>query len=166
MSLRRSIRYSDSEAAKLIKRIYYFPPKVSVPCPRAVVRPLVLLFLGCREIVFFLRRVFIAEPFFKSYCYRYGKALHTGIFLHWIQGKPRILAGDHVTIDGQCSFNFAARYTEFPELVIGSHTGISHGCRFTVGKQIVIGDYCRLAGSVEIFDSPGHSNDPQARMNG
>jgi len=166
MSLRRAIRYSDHRAARLIKGIYYFPSSVSLPCPKAVVRPLVWLFLGLTHILHFVRRVFIAEPFFKACCHRYGKGLHTGIFLHWIQGKPRIILGDHVTVDGKCSFKFAARYTRDPELIVGSHTGISHGCRFTIGKRIVLGDHCRLAGGGGVFDAPGHANDPLARMNG
>jgi acetyltransferase-like isoleucine patch superfamily enzyme/acyl carrier protein len=166
MSLRRAIRFSNHRFARLLRRVYYFPAKVSLPCPKLVVLPVVLLFLALRQIGHFLRRVFIAEPFFKAHCQRYGKGLHTGIFVHWIQGKPHIVLGDYVTIDGRCSFKFAARYTEHPELIIGSHTGISHGCRFTIGKRIVIGGHCRLASGVEMFDAPGHPNDPEARMKG
>src|SRR4051812_9690763 len=167
MSIYRKIRFSDHWAARLIKRAYYKLFSVSIPCPpKLILRPLVALFIVLRFILYFVRRVFIAEPFFKSQCYHYGKGLHTDIFLHWITGKPRIVAGDYVTVDGLCVFNFAARYTENPELIIGSYTGISHDCRFTIGKRIVIGNHCRLAGGVEIFDSPGHANDPLGRMKG
>ena len=166
MSFRRRRRYSDHRAAKLVKYLYDLPATVPLPCPRWLVRPFVILFLCLRSIFWFLRRVLFAEPFFKSYCLKYGQGLHTGIFLHWIQGNGDIIIGDHVKVDGKCSFKFAARYSEHPQLVIGSYTGISHGCGFTVGKQIVIGDHCRLAGGVEIMDSAGHANEPQARMDG
>jgi acetyltransferase-like isoleucine patch superfamily enzyme/acyl carrier protein len=166
LGIRRELRFSNHWAAKLFRKIYYFPANFSLPCPRIVVRPIVLLFVALRDAVWFCQRIFIAEPFLKSYCTRYGKRLRTGKFIHWIQGTGEIHIGDDVTIDGKCSFKFAATYSARPQLIIGDHTGISHGCSFRIGKQVVIGKYCRLAGGVEIFDAPGHPNDPVARMAG
>jgi len=166
MGIRRRVRFSDHWGARLVKKIYYLPDTLSVPCPRALVRPIVFLFIFLRSMFWQCQRIFIAEPFFKAYCTRYGKRLHTGKFLHWIQGEGEILIGDDVTIEGKCSISFAATYTAHPQLVIGDHTGISHGCSFRIGKQIVIGKYCRIAGGVEILDTPGHSSDPESRMAG
>jgi acetyltransferase-like isoleucine patch superfamily enzyme/acyl carrier protein len=115
---------------------------------------------------FFVRRVFFAEPFFKAHCAKYGTGFHTGSFLHWIQGRGHIIVGDRVTIDGKCGFKFAARYTDKPTLIIGNGTGISHNCSFTVGKKISIGNNCRIASNVEIFDAPGHATDPELRLAG
>ncbi len=166
MSIRRRIRFSNHPAAKLVRGLYYLPAKVSLPCPTPIVRPLMHVFVSLRNTFWFCQRILIAEPFFKAYCTEYGKRLHTGKYLHWIQGSGEIRVGDDVTIDGKCSIAFAARYTEHPQLIIGDHTGISHGCSFRIGKKIEIGKYCRLAGEVEILDAPGHSSDPEARMAG
>lgn len=166
MNIRRRIRFSNHWAARLARGLYYLPDNVSLPCPTPLLRVLLFVFILLRSTVWFCQRVFFAEPLFKAYCTRYGKRLRTGKFLHWIQGAGEILIGDYVTIDGKCSFAFAARYCDHPQLIIGDHTGISHGCDFRIGKRIIIGKYCRLAGGVEILDTPGHASDPEARMAG
>jgi len=138
----------------------------SVPAPRVLVFPLVSIFLFLRSIYYFIARVFICEPFFKSYCTQYGKNLHTANSLHWIQGRGVIIVGDNVEIDGKCSFAFASRYSDRPTLTIGDNTGIGHNCSFAVARSITIGRSCRIAIGVRIFDSPGHPVDPVARLAG
>jgi serine acetyltransferase len=125
-----------------------------------------MAFLSLRSTYYFLARVFLCEPFFKAYCARYGRNVHTGVFFHWIQGRGDLIVGDDVLVDGKCSFSFAARFSDQPTLIIGDATGIGHGCSFTIGKKITIGRHCRIAGHVWIFDSPGHPADPVARMAG
>ncbi|MBV9670389.1 MAG: acyltransferase [Acidobacteriales bacterium] len=139
---------------------------MSLPTPRIIVRPLLVAFESVRAGTHFLRRVFIAEPLFKAYCSDYGTGVRTGIFVHWIQGKGDISLGDGVLFDGKCSIKFAARYSERPSLKVGSHSGIGHACSFTIGKAITIGNHCRIAQGVTMFDSPGHPLDPVARRNG
>jgi carbonic anhydrase/acetyltransferase-like protein (isoleucine patch superfamily) len=136
------------------------------PIPRILSVPLVAAFLFLRSTYYFVARVFWCEPFFKAHCSSYGHGVHTGVFIHWIQGRGKLIVGDNVLIDGKCSFTFAARFSDQPSLMIGKNTGISHGCAFTIGKKIVIGSNCRIAGDVWIFDSPGHPTDPVARMAG
>jgi acetyltransferase-like isoleucine patch superfamily enzyme len=128
--------------------------------------PLLYIFVLCRSVYHFIARVCICEPLFKAYCTRYGRNLHTGVFWHWVQGRGDLLIGDDVSIDGKCTFVFAARYSPRPALKIGSHTGIGHGASFTVGKSITIGENCRIGPGVHIFDSPGHPADPAARLAG
>jgi len=111
-------------------------------------------------------RVFICEPLFKAACTRYGKGVHTDIYIHCIMGKGDIVLGDRVLMDGKCVIAFASRFTEHPTLSVGDNTGIGHLCRFTIGKRITIGRNCRLAGEVWLFDSPGHPADPEARRQG
>ena len=166
MSLRNAIRFSDRPSARWARRAYYLPGRISLPAPRFVVRSMLAIYLGIRSCIHFFRRVFIAEPLFKAYCHSYGSDLHTGIFVHWIQGKGRIILGDNVRFDGKSSFKFAARYTPHPTLRVGSRTGFGHGCSFTVGKAIVIGEDCRIASNVTMFDAPGHSLDPEKRRQG
>lgn len=138
----------------------------SLPVPRFLTFPIVGGFLAIRSTYYFIARVCFCEPFFKSYCTRYGKNLHTGVFLHWIQGRGELIVGDNVTVDGKCSFTFAARYAARPTLTIGDNTGIGHDTTITVGDRITIGRNCRIAGGVYIFDAPGHPLDPATRLEG
>lgn len=166
MSLRQTVRFSSHPAARWARGLYYLPEKMSLPAPRVLVRPMLAVYLGLRGAIHFVRRVFIAEPLFKAYCQSYGRGLHTGIFVQWIQGKGDIVTGDDVRFDGKMSIKFAARYTDRPRLVVGSRTGLGHGCALTIGKAIVIGEDCRIAGNVTMFDSPGHPLDPEKRAAG
>ena len=138
----------------------------SVPAPKLVVKPLLAIFLVLREACYHVRRVFIAEPFFKAYCKSYGKNLKTGIYLHWVQGAGDIVLGDNVTVDGKSSFAFAARYCERPALVIGNDTRIGHANTFTIGKEIRIGSHVLFANNVTVFDVSGHPVDPTKRFLG
>jgi acetyltransferase-like isoleucine patch superfamily enzyme len=166
LSLRHKIRFSDSWWTKLLRRIYYLPSQFSIPAPRLIVLPIRGIYVGLRTTIHFIRRVFIAEPLFKSYCTQYGKGLKTDIFVHWIRGTGDIILGDYVEFDGKISIQFAARYSSRPRLVVGNHTGISNDCSIRIGKEIVIGNYCRIAAHVTLFDAPGHSSDPEERMMG
>lgn len=155
---------SDHPAARALKSAVRGFWRFSVPAPRVVVRPMLLVFVAVREGYYFLRRVLVAEPLFKAYCTTYGRDVHTGIYVHWIRGKGRLLVGDHVTMDGKCTIGFAARFDPNPTLTIGSHTGIGHNSLFIVGKSITIGEHCRIAENVQMFDSSGHPSDPNARL--
>src|SRR6185437_3133477 len=68
--------------------------RISVPLPRIVLRMLLLVFLLTRGVYHFLWRVLVCDPLFKAYCTSYGKHLHTDVFIHWVQGRGRIIVGD------------------------------------------------------------------------
>lgn len=165
MSLQK-LAVSDHPLARGLRRARRSVLDFTLPAPQALTRPILWTYLAIRSGVFFLRRVLFCEPLFKAYCTRYGKGVRTDIYLHWVQGKGEIVLGDNVLVDGHCSFTFAARYTARPLLEIGDHTGIGHGCQFTVGKRISIGRHCRVAGDVILFDSSGHPSDPADRLAG
>jgi acetyltransferase-like isoleucine patch superfamily enzyme len=165
-TLYRTIAVSDHWFPRLLRAGRRFVQNLSMPAPRAVTVPLVSAFLMARSVYYFVARVFFCEPFFKSYCSKYGKNLHTGVFLHWIQGRGVLIVGDNVVVDGKCSFFFAARYSARPTLIIGDNTGIGHNSSFTVGTRIEIGRHCRIATGVAIFDAPGHPLDPAMRLAG
>ena len=166
MDLRQTVAFSDHWAARSLKAAYRAPRRFSIPAPRFLIVSLRTGYEFLRDIVYFLLRVFWAEPMFKSYCTRYGKGLHTDIFAPWVEGKGEIIAGDGVSLLGKCSFKFAARYAHPPRLIIGDHTGFGHLCSFTVGKEISIGKHCRIASGVIMFDASGHPLDPASRMRG
>jgi acetyltransferase-like isoleucine patch superfamily enzyme len=137
-----------------------------VPAPRPLVKPLLWAFLAVRGCYYFLMRTFVCGPLFKAYCKQYGRGLHTGVYVHWVMGKGDLILGDHVAVDGKCSFLFSSHYAEHPTFEVGDRTHIGHDCCFTVGKRITIGRYCLIAGGVIMFDCSGHPTDPAARLAG
>lgn len=164
--IRRTLAVSNHWLPRSLRACRRWVRGFGIPAPRVLTVPLVTVFLIVRSAYYFVFRVFFCEPFFKAHCARYGRNVHTGVFLHWIQGRGELTVGDNVLVDGKCSFTFAARFSDRPALLVGDDTGIGHACSFTVGKKITIGRRCRIAGYVSIFDSPGHPADPAARMAG
>ena len=164
--LRYRLANSPHPLAHTLKRVYRSVWEISLPAPRVLVVPLLWVVLALRTVVWFILRVFWAEPLFKAYCHSHGRRVHTGISLHYVLGRGRIELGDDVTIVGKCSFIFAARYSPEPTLRIGSRVGIGHGCSFSVGKSITIGDDCRLSGFIVMMDSSGHPSEPEGRKRG
>jgi acetyltransferase-like isoleucine patch superfamily enzyme len=163
---RRFLATSDDPLSRTARRAVRALRELSVPAPRVLVVPALHGVLAARQLYYFSMRVLVAEPLFKAYCKEYGDNLHTDIYLHWVQGKGDIYIGDNVLLDGKISLSFAARFSERPVLRIGSHTGINHGVSITVAKRVTIGEHCRIAPGVTIFDSPGHPTDPVARKAG
>lgn len=162
----RFVALSDHWAARTARGLYRGILNFSVPAPRLITRPVLLVVLAVRATYYFLIRVFWCEPLFKAYCKSYGRGLHTGSFLHWVQGEGDLIMGNNVVVDGKCSFLFAARYSDRPTLRVGDGTAIGHGCSFTVGKEITLGKYCRIAAHIQMFDAPGHPADPARRLAG
>lgn len=165
--MRRTLALSNHWLPRWLRRSRQRIRNFGIPrIPTTLSAPLLAVFLGLRSTYYFIVRVFFCEPFFKAYCTKYGRNVHTGVFFHWIQGRGELIVGDNVRIDGKCSIFFAARFAAQPTLIIGDNTGIGHHCVLTIGKKIVIGRHCRIAGEVIIFDSPGHASEPVARMAG
>jgi acetyltransferase-like isoleucine patch superfamily enzyme len=162
----RYLATSSDWKARGVRRAYHGLLGFSVPAPRLITVPILALVVGIRSAWYFFLRVFICEPLFKAYCTSYGRNLHTGVFLHWVQGKGDIILGDNVILDGRSNIFFAARFCERPTLRIGNNTGFGHECAFSIGKEIRIGSYCRFASNIAIFDSSGHPSDPVARKLG
>lgn len=165
-SLRREMATSDARWARLVRRVRAAMRSTSLPVPWIVARVLVIVYSSIRAVYYFLVRVVVCEPLLKGYLSQYGHRLRTGVFVHFVQGRGTFIVGDDVTIDGKCSFSFAARFSDAPTLRIGNRTGVGHACSFTVGRSIEIGDDCRIAGGVWMFDSPGHPSDPALRRAG
>jgi acetyltransferase-like isoleucine patch superfamily enzyme len=80
-----------------------------------------------------------------------------------IGGQGRLILGDGVRLSGKISIGFLNRWIEAPELMIGDHTFIGHGCSIAVGSSIRIGAHCLLAGGVGVADYDGHPTDAVLR---
>lgn len=163
---RRFLATSEHPAIRWARSIRRSVLNFTLPAPRVIVVPVLYTFIGLRSVYYFLFRVLVCEPLFKAYCTRYGRNLRTDVFIHWVQGGGELILGDDVLVDGKCTFAFGTRFVDRPSLIVGDRTGISHGCRFTVGKRISIGTDCMISGGVWILDSSGHSTDPASRLAG
>jgi acetyltransferase-like isoleucine patch superfamily enzyme/acyl carrier protein len=165
-NLRRYLATSDHWVAAAARKVRRSIRRFSIPAPRLIFAPILYTFTSMRSSYYFLVRVLLCEPLFKTYCRSYGANFHTGTYLHWVQGKGDIILGDNVTIDGKCLFQFAVRFSDRPTLKVGNDSGISHGCQFTIGKSITIGSHCKIASGTMFFDSSGHPTQAQDRAKG
>ncbi len=166
MHIRHALATSEHPLARGVRRAARSAWQFSLPVPRLIGVPIVKIAHGVRATYYFLMRVFICEPWLKAHCARYGKNVHTGAFLHWVSGSGEIVLGDTVVLDGKATIIFGARYSKRPTLTIGNNSGIGHMALITVAKAVTIGNYCRIASGVVIFDSPGHPAEPVARREG
>jgi acetyltransferase-like isoleucine patch superfamily enzyme len=166
MSLRRFVARSEHPLARAARTLYRGYGQMSLPIPKPVAVAARVGFVAAREAYWLGMRTLVAEPLLKGYLTKYGRNLHTGSKVHWIQGKGEIIVGDDVHFDGQCGITFAQRYTETPRLVIGNQCGFAHGTFFTIGKSVTVGNHVRVASGVRIFDAPGHPVDADARREG
>lgn len=158
---------SDHPVARYARAVYRWLSGLTLPAPRAIVVPMLWAYCAYRAVYYFVLRVAVCEPLFKAACTRYGANLHTDVYVHWVNGVGDLILGDDVLVDGKCSFVFAGRFTGGrAALVIGDRTAIGHESRFVVGKRISIGNDCRISPGVYIFDSNGHSADPESRLLG
>jgi carbonic anhydrase/acetyltransferase-like protein (isoleucine patch superfamily) len=162
----RHLVMADTPFGRAARSARRFALDFTLPVPRVLAKPLLLVFLAIRQTYYFLYRTFLAEPIFKAYCAKVGKRVRTGPFIQWIQGGGRIEIGDDVKIHGKVSIAFSSRYADEPFFSIGSHSHIGHNCVFTIGKSVIIGDYCQMAPDVVIYDASGHASEPEARLRG
>jgi carbonic anhydrase/acetyltransferase-like protein (isoleucine patch superfamily) len=163
---RRAVARSNHPLANALRAAVKIPENISVPVPRAIAVPVLWGYLAGRSVIHFARRVLIAEPLFRAYVTERGEGLHTGIYVHWIEGVGDIIVGDDVTFDGQSSIRFASRFVDRPSLIVGDGSSVGHNCQITVGKQVKIGKHSRIASEVLISDSSGHPSSPDSRLAG
>lgn len=165
-SLRRRLATSQHPAMLSLRRWRRSLGLIRLPLPLLLLRALRWLYMVTLALCSNMYRFLICEPLFRAACSKVGKRMRVGTHIHWVQGKGRLELGDDVTIDGQCHFTFAARYSDHPTLTVGDRTMIGHGCGFVVARQVSIGSDCMLGMGVSIFDSSGHPVDPAKRLAG
>jgi len=132
------------------------------PVTRPFFRSLYGLRATVRTSFSWLSRFLWHEPLFRSQCASVGKGLLIER-LPGIYGQGKIILGEHVQISGLCSFAFLNRWIDEPQLIIGDHTFIGHGCGIAVASSIRIGKHCLLSGGVSVADYDGHPTDALLR---
>lgn len=102
------------------------------------------------------------EPLFKSQCFRIGnnfrivRGVSQGI--PYLSGKLFMEIGDNVTLHSVMTLA-GNKVFDKPVLRIGNNTYIGSRVSISVAKEVIIGDYCYLAGNVTIRDNDGHPVD-------
>lgn len=163
-NLRRAVALGNTPATRAARTVYRAVRQFHVPVPRALGRPLHLLFVTVRGAYYGVWRLFVCEPLFKAACRSYGRNVRTGVFVHFVLGDGDIVVGDDANVDGKSSFVFGARFAERPRLSIGRRTYVGHRCAFSVSSRITVGDDCYIATGCYFMDSPGHPLDPARRL--
>ena len=107
-------------------------------------------------------RFFWSEPLFRSQCVSVGADFQMGP-MPYIQGVGRIVLGDRVTFGGKPDFVVGNRAESVPEVIIGNHVFLGHGCCLAISSSLRIGNDCLLAGGVHISDYDGHPIDAARR---
>jgi acetyltransferase-like isoleucine patch superfamily enzyme len=118
-----------------------------------------------REALGWALRFFWYEPLFRSQCTRIGDEFRMER-LPYMAGRGRIIIGSRVWMSGKSTIEFSNRANAEPELVIGEHSFIGHGCRFHIAEAVRVGRHCLLAGGVAVFDHDGHPLDAARRRDG
>ncbi|WP_158636394.1 acyltransferase [Luteimonas marina] len=165
-SFRHWAANSPHPVARLIRAVHGRLRHFTLPAPRLLVRPYLWIFLAVRGVIFFLRRVLMAEPLLKAYCTRFGRGVTTGIYVPWVVGRGDLMLGNYVHVSGKLSIIFAARFVERPKLTIGDYTDLAHETSFVVGREIRLGSHVQVGGSVSFRDAGGHPTDPEQRKAG
>lgn len=163
-NFRHTVRHSNHRCARAARYVVRRIRRATLPVPRPIVLPLVGAFVAFRTILNEVLRVLICEPFFKAQCASYGTDVHTGSFMHFILGSGDIIVGSRALLEGKSSFIFGSILPDRPVLEIGHGTYVNHGCTFIVARRVTIGNDVMLAGSVTVFDSPGHPLDAEKRI--
>lgn len=157
---------SPHPAAAFVRSVRRAGGRFTLPSPRWLVVPMLMVFLALRAIVFFVRQKFIAEPLLKAYCTRCGRGVTAGIYVPWVKGRGEFVVGDHVRFNGKISLAYASTFSANPRLTIGAHSDIGHNTRFVVAREIRIGEHVQIASDVTLRDSSGHPSDPALRRAG
>ena len=145
----------------LARKVLHFHVPVWGPT-RPLFRLLYALHVGLREGVPWVLRVFWFEPLFRSQCEAVGDGFQMEK-LPYISGRGRIVIGNRVRLSGRVDFSFGNQLHDRPELRVGDHTFIGHGCSLNVAESLRIGSHCLLAGGVRISDYDGHPVDAERR---
>ena len=138
--------------------------KSDLPLP-FFMKPLLRAIYRCgvygSEAFLLLRKWLVVSPIVRSIT-ECGSGLMVES-IPYIRGKGRFVLGHHVQLSGKSTIGFSSRYRDRPELIIGNHVFIGHGCSFAVADKIEIGDYSLIAAGVRLQDNDGHPRDNEDR---
>ncbi|MEW6442095.1 MAG: acyltransferase [bacterium] len=110
-----------------------------------------------KEAVAFLSNKFYYEQLLRSAAEEVGRNVRTDGDIPLIIGSGRIRIGDHVFLGNRQAWILQKNLFQRPELIIGSHTSINYRVVISVECRVEIGNRCRIAEEVKIFDNNSHS---------
>lgn len=152
-----------SRAGSIVRRVLH--SELPVPRPvRPIIRGLYRLGVVMSELGRLVYKWLIVAPVMRSIA-TVDRNLRIEQ-IPYIRGPGQITIGRDVYISGKIDISFSRHGDDAPELVIGDHTFIGHGCCFAAARAIRIGNNCLVAGGVRIQDNDGHPLDPERRHRG
>ncbi len=119
----------------------------------------------CVEVCILIRKLFWTEPLLRAIASSVGCKLRVER-LPYIRGNGKLIIGDEVTLSGRSCFYFMRMGGVEPRITLGSRVFVGHGCTFSSGRSITVGNDVLIAAGVRIHDNDGHPLDPERRLRG
>ena len=165
-SFRHWIKRGDHPVARRLYRLIRAARTFEVPVIPGVHRALYQVHRGLGAALGTFLRVFYYTPIFKSQLEGPAPRLYLYSGLPLVTGALRIRLGADCRVSGITTFSGRTSGDRTPSLEVGSNVDIGWQNTIAVGRRVVIGDHCRLAGQVFLAGYPGHPIDPAARARG
>lgn len=104
-----------------------------------------------------------AMQILASRCARLGRGVRLDGDVPQIVGPGEIYVGDRVVIGNRQTWVVGLKVYDDARLVIGHDTTINYQTLISCARSVTIGNHCRLAGEIKIFDNNSHPTDYRAR---
>jgi len=167
LQLRRWVKGRDGTAADLAYRLVMAIRHAEVPVIQPLHAPLYYGWLGVTNALAAVTRILWWTPLFKSRLAAPAPRLRlSGGGLPMILGPLIIRVGSDCRISAQTTFTGRSAGAEVPHLVVGDNVDIGWQTTIAVGRRVIIGDNCRIAGRAFLAGYPGHPLDAAARAAG
>jgi len=104
-----------------------------------------------------------AMQILASRCTRLGRGVRLDGDVPQIVGSGEIYVGDRVVIGNRQTWVVGLKVYDDARLVIGHDTTVNYQTLISCARSVTIGNHCRLAGEIKIFDNNSHPTDYRAR---
>lgn len=118
---------------------------------------------GARHSVWRWMRNQYAMQILASRCRRVGRNVRLDGDVPQILGPGEVHIGDRVSIGNRQTWVVGLKVYDDARLVIGHDTTINYQTLISCARSVTVGNHCRLAGEIKIFDNNSHPTDHRAR---
>lgn len=165
-SVKQWIKQNEHPCAKTLHTAHSKLKNLELRMPNIIATILFTLYQSAWLLIEFIRRTILFTPMLRCKTKRCGKNLYLYGGLPFIAGPLNITIGDDCRISGRTTIT--GRYSNeiYPALTIGNNVDIGWQSTIAVGREILIGDNVRIAGSCFLGGYPGHPIDAFDRAMG
>jgi len=158
----QNIKRADTPFYAKLKGIAKAILGFNIPSVKWIHKPLYALHVLVSRMIPFIYIKLWVTPLFKSVCESCGTNLTIYNGMPYLQGNPKIVIGNDVTI-ACCTIATGHAY-DTPTLIIGNNSTIGYGNTISFADKITIGNNVKLAENVFLADNNGHPMHPDARL--